>query len=416
LKAVLTDKLLRALSAKGEPHEPIWDQTIRGFGIRIGDHGGVSFFAMSRPRGHGRNPIRLTIGRFPTLTLAEARERARSLLRELHDGIDPRLREAERIRAEAAKRANTFGAVAEEFLRRHVAQKRTARAIELRIRRELIARWSDRPITEISRADVVRLVDEIVDRGHPEATRQTFTYGRRLFSWALARDIYGLGHSPFDRLNTRDLIGEKKPRQRLLSPLELALIWRASPEDLHPDGPYVRLLLLLGVRRTELARARWAEFDLDEALWTIPPGRMKSDEPHVVALAPPALEILNALPRSSNFVFTARGDKPLNNFGELKQRLDLRINALNGDKPIEPFTFHDCRRTFRTGLSSLAIAPHVAEMCIAHRQPALHRTYDLHRFNAERRHAFNVWATYLTGVVSPAPKNVVTFSKSAGAS
>ena len=166
MKAVLTDKLLRALSAKGEPHEPIWDQNIRGFGIRIGDHGGVSFFAMGRPRGHGRNPIRLTIGRFPTLSLAEARERARSLLRELHDGIDPRLREAERIRIEAAKRANIFGAVAEEFLRRHVGQKRTARAIELRVRRELIARWGDRPITEISRADVVRLVDEIVDRAN----------------------------------------------------------------------------------------------------------------------------------------------------------------------------------------------------------------------------------------------------------
>jgi Arm DNA-binding domain len=103
MRAVLTDKLLHGLTAKGQPHEPIWDQTLRGFGIRIGDHGGVSFFVMARQRGGDRRPIRIAVGRYPTLSLAEARDRARGLLRDLQDGIDPRERKAEQQRIAAAR-------------------------------------------------------------------------------------------------------------------------------------------------------------------------------------------------------------------------------------------------------------------------------------------------------------------------
>jgi len=410
MRAVLTDKLIRGLTAKGQPHEPIWDQTLRGFGIRIGDHGGVSFFAMARRRGGDRTPIRLQVGRYPTLSLAEARDRARALLRDLQDGIDPRERKAEQQRIEAARKASQFGAVAEQFIQRHVAKARTANAIELRIRRELIVRWRDRRIAEITRADVVRMVDEIIDRGHPEAARQTFAYAKRLFRWAVARDV--LDHAPTDHLNATDLIGAKKPRQRLLTETELALIWRAAAEAPYPDGPYIQLLLLLGVRRTELGQAVWSEIDLDRALWTIPPVRMKSDEGHTVPLPPRAVEILRALPRfTSGYVFTARGPRPLNDFGAVKQRLDRTIAKLNGGKPLDPWTLHDARRTFRTGLSTLNIPPHIAELCLAHRQPGLARTYDLHRFDQEKRHALNAWAARLLAIVEPRPDKVTPLRK-----
>jgi integrase len=401
VRAVLTDKLIRGLLAKGQPHEPIWDQALRGFGIRIGDHGGISFFAMARRRGGDRRPIRFTVGRYPALSLVEARDRARDLLRDLQDGIDPRERDAERHRIEAAKRANQFDAVAEEFIKRHVARARTANAIELRVRRELVARWGDRPIADISRADVVAMVDDIVDRGHPEAARQTLVYARRLFGWAIARGL--LERAPTDHIHAKDLIGAKKPRQRLLTEGELRLIWRAAAETPHPNGSYVQLLLLLGVRRTELGQATWNEIDLDRALWTIPRGRMKSDEAHTVPLSPRAVEILRALPRFvSGYVFTARGTRALNDFGEVKRRLDLQIAKLNRDQPTEPWTLHDARRTFRTGLSTLGIAPHIAELCLAHRQPGLTRTYDLHRFDNEKRDALNAWASRLLAIVEPA--------------
>jgi integrase len=315
------------------------------------------------------------------------------------------VRAAERSPAAASARANQFSAVAEQFIGRHVVHARTANAIGLRIRREMVARWGDRSISEIGRADVVAMIDDIVDRGHPEAARQTFVYARRLFGWAVARGL--LEHAPTDHLNAKDLVGVKKPRQRLLSDAELRLIWRAAALGPYPDGPYIQLLLLLGVRRTELGQAVWSEFDLDRALWSIPPARMKSDEGHVVPLPPRAVDILRSLPRfTSDYVFTARGSKPLNDFGEVKRRLDLRIAALNGGQPIEPWTLHDCRRVFRTGLSTLGTAPHVAELCLAHRQPGLARTYDLHRFDAEKRHALNAWSTRLLQIVEPSPLNV----------
>jgi integrase len=259
---------------------------------------------------------------------------------------------------------------------------------------------------------VATMAVEIAERGHREAARQTFTYARRLFRWAVARGL--LEHAPTDYLNAKDLIGVKKIRQRLLTERELRLIWRAAAQAPYPDGPYVHLLLLLGVRRTELGRALWREIDLDRALWVIPPGRMKSDEGHTVPLPPRAVEILQSrsFPRfASGYVFAARGTRPLNDYGAIKQRLDTRIAALNGGKPIEPWTLHDCRRTFRTGLSTLGIAPHIAELCLAHHQSGLARTYDLHRFDAEKRHALNAWAAQLLSIVEPPPDRVVPLHK-----
>jgi hypothetical protein len=141
---------------KGQPHEPISDQVLRGLEFRFSKRGEPSGSEKARLRGSTSAPIRLLAGRYPERSLAEIRERGWLLLRDLKNGIDPRERAAELKRAEAVKRSNTYGAVAEEFLERHVVRARTARAIELRVRRELIARWGDRPITGISRADVIR--------------------------------------------------------------------------------------------------------------------------------------------------------------------------------------------------------------------------------------------------------------------
>jgi integrase len=134
---------------------------------------------------------------------------------------------------------------------------------------------------------------------------------------------------------------------------------------------------------------------------------MKSDEAHVVPLPPVAVAILRTLPRFvSGYVFAARGTLPLNDYGAVKSKLDQRIAALNGG-PLAPWTLHDLRRTFRTALSTLRIAPHIAELCLAHAQPGLARTYDLHRFEPEKRHAIEAWAAHLMRIVEPPPAVVV---------
>ena len=405
MKAAVTEKLLRSLLAKGASHEPIWDEIPPHLEWRINKRD-ITGSVVGRVRGSGtRQPIRLRAGHFPTTPVAEIRQRGRKLRHDLDSGIDPRAVKREQLLAEVAERTRQFDAIAEQFIQR-LAGARTARAIELRIRRELITRWGDRPIDKITRADVANMVVEIAERGHREAARQTFVYARRLFRWAAARGV--LKYAPTDYLNIKDLVGAKRARQRLLRDEELALIWRAAAQAPYPDGPYVQLLLLLGVRRSELGQAVWSEIDLDRALWTIPAHRMKSDEGHTVPLPPRAVEILRSLPRfTSGYIFAARGTRPLNDYGAVKLRLDRRITEINGGQPIEPWTLHDCRRAFRTALSTLNIAPHIAELCLAHRQPGLARVYDLHRFDAEKRHALNAWAAYLLAIVEP-PSDKIT--------
>src|SRR5262245_57319661 len=108
MKATLTEKLLRSLLAKGPPHEPIWDRALPRLEARHGKRG-ISLSAVSRLRGSGiRQPVRLLAGHYPTSSLAEIRQRGRRLLRDLHDGIDPRALKAERLRTQAAARENRF--------------------------------------------------------------------------------------------------------------------------------------------------------------------------------------------------------------------------------------------------------------------------------------------------------------------
>jgi hypothetical protein len=194
-------------------------------------------------------PVRIVLGAYPATTLADARQRAREVIADLTAGIHPSERKAVPRTAELARQANSFERVASDFITRHVSKCRTARAITLRINRELVARWAKRPIIDVSRADVIRMVEEIADSGRPEAARNTLTYCRRLFNWAIARDIYGLQHSPCDRITTIDLIGPKKPRQRVLNDAELRLLWHATqgsadhtyPCDVRPPPAYPRL-------------------------------------------------------------------------------------------------------------------------------------------------------------------------------
>jgi hypothetical protein len=248
----LTDRSLRALLRPKPAPVAIFDTDVKQLQVRASVTGTVAFSVLKRPP-RSRKLARFPVGTYPLITLAEARVKARAILREIEGGVDPRVRALEETRLATAAQASTFAAVAESFIARHVRTKRSARSIERLIRRTLIPRWSERPIAAITRADVIALIDEIVDRGHPEAAHTTLAYARRLFAWAVPR--YDLEHAPTDHVRAVDLIGVRAVRKRVLDAREIALVWRAA-EGMEM-GAYVRLLLLLGVRRS-CARASWA--------------------------------------------------------------------------------------------------------------------------------------------------------------
>jgi integrase len=413
VKRVLADRLLAGLkpAAAGKRYT-VWDARLEHFGVRVTDRGVISFFVLRRVASK-KQPVRHTIGRYPALTLAAARKLAATALADLATGQHPRERKTAERAAEARRRETTVAFVAEEFIQRYALKKRTGVVIGQLVRRELVSRWGERPITEVQRGDVIRMVEEISDVS-PSAAHRALIYCRRLFNWAIARDIYGLTASPCDRLSANDLIGPQRSRDRVLTDGEVRLIWRATdpPEADYPLSAFVRLLLLTGARRSEVAKATWSEIDLDQALWTIGRARMKGDEPHAVPLSPMAVDLLQALPRFSGpYVFsTTSGATAICGFANYKKRLDRRIAEL-APPGIADWTFHDIRRSVRTNLSRLRVLPFTAELVIGHKQGGVHGIYDLHRYDSEKRDALCAWASRLRDIVAPPPANLVALPR-----
>ena len=414
MKANLTNRTLDTLKRADGPGRryDVWDTQLPNFGVRVNDKG-RRVFVVAKRLATEKNPTRFTVGEYPAMTLAEARQKARQIIGDLEGGIRPRERQDAQAREQAKRRRDTFASVAEEFIKKHVAKLRTKADVERSIRRDLISRWGERPITSITRRDLIDLLDEAVDAGHPYAAHHIFAYVHKIWEWAIARDVYGVQSSPCDRLKPADVIGKKEPRQRVLTDEEIKMIWRATDDGLgalgFPFGPLVRLLLITGQRLREVANASWSEIAFDKALWTIPAERMKGDAAHTVALSPMALNLLSALPRfaGGDFVFTTTaGAKPVSGFSKSKTRLDAIIAAEAGS-PLAPWVFHDLRRTMRTHLSALPVPELVRELIIAHRKPGLHKVYDQHAYQAEKEHAMALWAGRLASIVEPQAGNVV---------
>jgi integrase len=323
--------------------------------------------------------------------LAAARDEARRWRMSLAAGKDPGVEQAR----ERRKRQVTFADVANEYIadvkRRGL---RRAHEAEREIKRELVSRWGSRAICDIDRADVLQALDETMARSHWQS-HHVFSYASRIFSWALERDAYGLERSPCDRLRPSKVIGPKEPRTRILSDAELRAVWHACPDLGFPFGPLVRLLILTGQRRSEVAEARWNEFNGD--LWTIPHQRQKMKTTHVVPLVPEVIALLDGLPRfdRGDYVFTTTfGARPVSGFSKAKTRLDKLLNAKMAN-----WTLHDLRRSMRTNLSALPVPDLVRELVIGHTKPGLHKVYDQHKYIEEKRLALKLWTERLLRIV-----------------
>jgi hypothetical protein len=291
MKVKLTDRFLQSPRdpETGVPIEPaegkrvrIWDAHTNGLGLRITSTGAKSFFVVRRRKGEkNAQPITVVLGSYPDMSLADARDRADDLLRDLKKGVDPREVEAEQRKAKAeqkkaeeVRKANVFSAVAETFIKRYVSTKRTAGPIAQLVRREFIARWGAKPITDIGRADIIGMVEEIA-QDSPSAAHQALIYARLLFDWAIERGTYGVTSSPCHPIKVSRLIPDLPGRRdRVLEDGELRLVWDAAwpvpgTEDVYPVGQFIRLLIVLArlspwrARGNDVVRSRSRESQLD---------------------------------------------------------------------------------------------------------------------------------------------------------
>jgi integrase len=396
---------------------------------------------------HAGQPRKVTLGGYPQLDLKAARELGRKALRVAAEGRDPAA-EKQQAKTEAKRHAaeelrgqrDLFENVAREFIERYAkprasqkgkpeAWQETGRILGLRpdpedatklIERggDVIPQWRGRKIQEITKRDIVDLLDRVNDRGSPIMANRVLAAVRKLFNWATSRDIIAVspcaGVEPPASENSRD---------RVLADDELRLVWNAADSVGWPFGPIIRLMILTGQREGEVAGMRWREIDLEAKLWTLPASRVKNDELHTVPLSDAAVEIIKALPRIKNddgLIFVGRRRRggeygPVTSFTRAKSRIDEAITKAG--QPIPAWVFHDIRRTAASGMARLGIQLPVIEKVLNHKSGSFRGVigvYQRHSFAEEKRVALAVWASHVESVISgKQPDNVLPMSRGA---
>jgi integrase len=421
IRVRLTDRMIAAIEPAEEGKRmEVFDTRVDRLCVRVTETGAKSFVLYTQFPGRS-GASRRKIGRADRMTIDSARRKARRWLDQIEQGIDPAAEDRRRRLAEARSASLTFEAVAEEFIRLAASRQRRGQEMAREVRKEFVSRWGDRPIADVTVHDVVAVLDEAVGRGAPYQAHNLLGHVRRIFNWAIGRGVYGLDRSPCDRIKPRDAVGPRLHRTRVLSALELRAMWKGAEAMGYPYGSLIKLLTLTGLRKNEVARARWGELDLAAKLWTIPAERMKGKVAHAVPLTADIISALDSLPRfeAGDFLFAALrqvrpGVRPINDFHLAKTRLDALMKKELGEFP--PFTLHDIRRTMRTGLSSLPVpgGDVVRELVIAHAQKGLHRVYDQHDYLEEKRRALEMWGAKLRSIVEPASDNVVELAMERG--
>ena len=325
----LTDRFIESRKA-APPGERLEypDAIVPGLYLRVTDRGHKSYALVARYPLSPKHPTRRALGDCGAISLADARDKARGWLQLIAKGIDPKVEEDRQRAAQQRRQANSFAAVAAEFLARHASRLAKKDEAEAIFKNEFMPRWSQRPITDISTLEAAAAIRAIVARGSPFQAHNAFGHLRKFFNWAIATGEYGIEASPVERLRPSELIGEREARARTLNDTELRWVWEAAGQLGYPYGPLVRLLILTGQRKSQVAEMPRSEVDQRKRLWTIPAERMKSDAAHLVPLAPDAASLLESLPTwtDGDFVFTTTaGKKPVNGFSKAKDRIDIAI-------------------------------------------------------------------------------------------
>src|SRR5262249_43370968 len=357
-----------------------------------------------RYRHHGR-PCKHTLGPYPAIDLASARKLASAALRAVAEGRDPA---REKKHARVAK-VDDIETVTAQFIERHCKRSnrpRTAAETARLLQQHVLPRLRGRSVRENTRRHILEVLDRVVDGGSPISANRTLAAVRKLFNWCVARDIIAVSPCAGVKPPTPE-----RSRDRILSDDELVLVWQASVKVGGPFGALVQLLALTGQRRDEVAGMRWDELDLEARLWTLPRGRVKNDQGHVVPLSPLAVTILKSAPgiSESPFVLTNNGTSPASGYSKGKRKLDALLPA---DMP--PWRLHDLRRTVASGMARLGINLPVIEKVLNHASGSfagIVSVYQRHSFADEKRAALETWGRHIEGLVFGKPAKVLPLRK-----
>jgi integrase len=393
----------------GKTEAIFFDDEVPGFGLRLRAGGSRTFVVQY---GLGGRQRRMTIGSAKLLDPAKARATAKDLLAKVRLGQDPA---AERAAARLRASDEALGVIAERFLARQERRVRPRTYTE--IKRYLERHWKPLrsiPVTTIDRSLVSARLGKLASEHGPIAADRARAALSSFFAWAIGEGLCDVNpvigtNKHFDGATARD---------RVLSDRELATIWKVLPDSDY--GGIVRLLILTGQRREEIAGLRWSEIDMQAAVITLPSERTKNRRAHEIPVSKPALSILNSRPVYVNrdFVFgdgprraNAEGKGGFQGWSKAKVALDERA------KLASPWRLHDVRRTVATRMADLGIAPYIVEAVLNHisgHKAGVAGIYNRSSYAAEKKAALERWANHVQALVEHAlPPEVLKFPRAA---
>lgn len=437
-KTAIEALIARARGQKG-PQLELIDDREPGLRIRAGERS-VSWSLSVRLKNGQRT--RITLGAWPGMGIADARKAAQDARRVIDAGGDPNAqkREAARKAEQAAKSRRSLADVLDQYEREKLASLRRGAAVRRALdgKKGLLRELVRREPASITRADIADAVKKHA-KTSPIAANRALAYARAFFNWCVSEDL--LQASPAASLKKP---AKENQRDRYHSVDELAEIWNAAGTLGYPFGPLYRLLMVLPMRREEIAALPVGELELDAdaAVWTLPASRTKSGQALRVPLSPLARSIISealadeARPaeavdetgrsKPNPYLFSTTGYSPVSGFAKGKRRLDAAIAearakaaAASGaePEPMPAWVIHDLRTSFATmACDHLGVDPAVADRCLNHTASAttskIMRTYNRSDRFEERRAALNAWANFIEAkVLGDRAENVVPFAR-----
>ena len=393
----LTDRAVRHLNPRNVRYE-VWDASTAGFGVRVSPAGRKTFQYLYRYEGL---PRRMSLGVYPRVSLASARGklgRARELLEQ--EGRDPG---AEQMQVRRADRDSmSVQDLADFYIEKWAKpRKRSWKEDQRQLTANVLPFIGRKKAKDVTKRDVIEILDSLIDRGSPIAANRTFAVIRKMFRFGLTKDI--VPHNPCEALQAPSA---EHQRDRVLNTDEIRAFWNTLDSDDLAMTPGIRLCLKLMLataqRRVEVATVQWSDFDDD--WWTVPAGVSKNALTHRVPLSPFACKLLRQADKGdSPFVFPGRsGNGPV--------RIETVTKSLRHNEQafgLDHFTPHDLRRTAASQMASTGVSRLVISKLLNHVEGGVTAIYDRHSYDQEKRKALNAWGRKLESIVTGKKAKVI---------
>jgi integrase len=433
-KRELDARFVKQATSAGKEREFYWDTSLSGFGLMVTANGARSFVVQYRNADGTSRRMTINGGR----KFAGAKREAKKLLGKVASGDDPL---ADKQKQRDAREDTLRRIVENEYYTDDDVKKlRSLDEKKGTFERYIFPTLGTKPITEIKRSEIVRMLRNVRQKHGHGAANNAFKMLSRFFTWYIptADDDFV---SPIVRGTYSQTKGDGA---RTLTDDEIRILWNVASEGRNAYHHFIRFTLLTATRLNESAQMTRGELSSDSTEWTIPAARYKGQDgksahAHLIPLSPLARAVLAKVPvhqvggKISDWVFTSNGTKPISGFTELKKAFDKRLDAalekegettrdriiadLNERYPGKGFIpfdakwrTHSLRKTARTLLSRCGIDRYTAEKCLGHIEGGIVGTYDHHEAKPQKRTAFEALAREVERIVEGKPANVVPLS------